>query len=281
MSILKNNINSIYNIDEKLITFGGKTNPKFGQVVILAGGAGSGKGFIKKSLLGVEGITFDVDRLKELVMASTKYVKKAKEEFDVDVSKLNLKNKDDVSKLHDIVTSLGINDKKIKSVFNSVVTADPTRKPNLIFDVTLKDITKLYNLVRNVEDMGYLKKNISLVWVVNQIDIAKAQNAKRSRTVSPEILLATHEGASFTMNTLIRKGDDITKFLDGDVVIAFNAVGVDSELVKSDKGGKYVKKADYIRIKEKLKPMIKFRDMEDKVLDKIKRYVPNSYLWDK
>lgn len=32
-------------LDEALITFGGKAYPKFGQVVILAGGAGSGKGF--------------------------------------------------------------------------------------------------------------------------------------------------------------------------------------------------------------------------------------------
>ena len=29
-------------LDEALITFGGKAYPKFGQVVILAGGAGSG-----------------------------------------------------------------------------------------------------------------------------------------------------------------------------------------------------------------------------------------------
>ena len=32
-------------LQEKLITFGKKAYPKFGNVVILAGGAGSGKGF--------------------------------------------------------------------------------------------------------------------------------------------------------------------------------------------------------------------------------------------
>lgn len=31
---------SLYQLNEKLITFGGKAYPKFGQVVILAGGAG-------------------------------------------------------------------------------------------------------------------------------------------------------------------------------------------------------------------------------------------------
>lgn len=30
-------------LDEKLITFGGKAYPKFGQIILLSGGAGSGK----------------------------------------------------------------------------------------------------------------------------------------------------------------------------------------------------------------------------------------------
>jgi len=34
---------------EKLITFGGKAYPKFGNVVILAGGGGSGKGLYSHS----------------------------------------------------------------------------------------------------------------------------------------------------------------------------------------------------------------------------------------
>ena len=45
---------------EALITFGGKAYPKFGNVVIMAGGAGSGKGFVKDNLVGIEGFTFDV-----------------------------------------------------------------------------------------------------------------------------------------------------------------------------------------------------------------------------
>ncbi|UQJ94980.1 hypothetical protein IANJMKHF_00074 [Klebsiella phage CPRSA] len=57
-------------LTEALITFGGRAYPKFGQVVILAGGAGSGKGFTLEKLLGIEGITLDVDALKKLVMGS-------------------------------------------------------------------------------------------------------------------------------------------------------------------------------------------------------------------
>lgn len=50
-------------LNEALITFNKKAYPKFGQVVIMAGGAGSGKGFVKDKLVGVEGMVFDVDEL--------------------------------------------------------------------------------------------------------------------------------------------------------------------------------------------------------------------------
>ena len=38
-------------VDEKLITFANKAYPKSGNLLILAGGAGSGKGFILKELI--------------------------------------------------------------------------------------------------------------------------------------------------------------------------------------------------------------------------------------
>lgn len=51
---------------EKLITFGGEAYPKFGNIVLMAGGAGSGKGFVLSNLVGLEGKVFDVDELKTL-----------------------------------------------------------------------------------------------------------------------------------------------------------------------------------------------------------------------
>lgn len=78
-------------LDEALITFGGKAYPKFGQVVILAGGAGSGKGFTLEKLLGIEGITLDVDALKKLVMGSTKLAAEIKAKTGHDVKTMNLK----------------------------------------------------------------------------------------------------------------------------------------------------------------------------------------------
>ncbi len=42
---------SFSELSEALITFAGQAYPKFGNVIILAGGAGSGKGFIKDKLI--------------------------------------------------------------------------------------------------------------------------------------------------------------------------------------------------------------------------------------
>ncbi len=48
---------------EKLIGIGGENFPKFNQIVFLAGGAGSGKGYILHNLLGIEGKILDVDEI--------------------------------------------------------------------------------------------------------------------------------------------------------------------------------------------------------------------------
>jgi len=50
-------------LDEVLLTFGRK-RPRFNQVIVLAGGAGSGKGFVIDNLLGVDAKVMDVDQIK-------------------------------------------------------------------------------------------------------------------------------------------------------------------------------------------------------------------------
>jgi hypothetical protein len=88
---------------EKLITFAGQANPSmFGIIVIMAGGAGSGKGFVKDKLVGLEGYTFDVDALKTLAAKTPAIVKKVKDEMGIDLQDLaaNLKTPENVAKLH-------------------------------------------------------------------------------------------------------------------------------------------------------------------------------------
>lgn len=270
---------SFSDLSEALITFAGQAYPKFGNVIILAGGAGSGKGFIKDKLIGAEGYNFDVDALKSLAMRTPKLIERIKKEFGVDPSALDLKKPDDVAKLHDIIgTALNLDDKRKQILFTSIMTAAPDRKPNLIFDVTLKDLRKLQNITHQVKELGYDNDKIHIVWVINDIEIAKKQNVERSRQVPIEILVNTHRGASFTMHDIVNMGNDLKKYMDGDIVFAFNKVKVDSDVAKSDKGGMYIKDAKYFYVKRSGKAVDQEKLTKD-LRAKISEYVPPSVSW--
>jgi predicted kinase len=270
---------SFSDLTEALITFAGQAYPKFGNVVILAGGAGSGKGFVKNKLIGMEGFNFDVDELKSLSMRTPKLVQKIKDEFGVDPSKLDLKNPIDVAKLHEIIgNELNLDDRRKKAIFTSILTADPSRKPNLIFDVTLKDLRKLQNLSNDVKKLGYDNEKIHIVWIINDIEVAKKQNIERPRQVPVEILVNTHRGASMTMHDIINMGNDLKKYMDGDIVFAFNKVKIDSEIATSDKGGMYIKNAKYFYVKRAGQPPNVEKLARD-VREKIALYVPPSVSW--
>lgn len=267
-------------LNEKLMVFGKVAYPKFGNVVILAGGAGSGKGFQKSNLLGIEGKSFDVDALKELAVKSVKFAAKVKEETGHDIKTFDMKNPDNVGKMHDILSSVyNITNKSDQTVFASILTADAERKPNLIFDVTLKDMTKLESITRNAQELGYNKTNIHIVWVVNDISVAIDQNQKRSRVVPDEILMATHEGAALTMKKILDMDDKLTKYMDGAIYISFNRVGTDTTVAKSGKGGAYVKDANYIMVKKQGSPQLSSAELGDSVYNKIKDYIPKVNSW--
>lgn len=268
------------NINEALITFGGKAYPRFNQAIILAGGAGSGKGFVLSNLIGLEGKTLDVDALKALAIRSDKFAKKVKEETGHDLSKFDLRKPENVGKLHDVIASVyNLPDKKQGTLMKSILASTPDRKPNLIFDTTLKDLGKLESITRNLIEVGYDKKNIHIVWVVNALEVAIEQNKNRNRVVPEEILLSTHEGASLTMHKVLNMGDRLQKYMDGTIVFAFNRVKVDSELDKSDKGGQYIKTANYVRVKDVGRKQLKPKELSDEVQKKIKQYTPDIKTW--
>ena len=274
--------NTAQDLMEKLITFGGKAYPKFGNIVVMAGGAGSGKGFILSNLVGIEGKTFDVDELKKLASKTPAIQKRVKDELGVDILKLsqNLKDPENVGKLHDIIGIYLKTDKsKEKLFYRSVLTAPADRKPNIIFDMTFKELSKLEKVANDASKLGYDKKNIHIVWVVNDIEVAKAQNLKRARVVPSEILVNTHRGAANTMGDIINMGNKLKKYMDGDIVFAFNKVGVDANLAKSGKGGSYVKDANYFYVKRQGKPPTSVDKLDKEIRAKIKSYIPKEIDW--
>ena len=269
-------------VTEALITFAGKTYPRSGHIVILAGGAGSGKGFVLDNLVGLEGKVFDVDKLKSLALRTPKIIKKVKDEFGTDISDLNLKNPDDVSKLHELIgDELNLPNRRQAAFFANILAQEPNSKPNVVFDVTLKDLRKLEKITRIADTMGYDKKNIHIVWVINDIEVAKVQNVdpKRGRVVPVEILVNTHRGASHTMLDIINMGKTLKKYMDGDIVFAFNKINVDSDLQKSKRGGAFIKASNYFYAKRSGKPVTPHKKLSNEIVAKIAGYVPTANSW--
>lgn len=284
-------------MNEALITLGGKAKHNFGQIVILAGGAGSGKGFQLDKLLGIQGKVLDVDRMKQLAIDSTKFAARVSKDTGTDIKNLKLKKPEDVAKLHQLTT--GIISKSKDVLFNSIAQAHPHRKPNLIFDVTLKDVKKLHTILSDVMRLGYTPESVHLVWIVNDIDIAKVQNSQRDRVVPSDILMDTHKGAALTMKSLLDGSLDVSKALNGDIWLTFNKFVMpghkdnDTELEMSknhdeelevikNKGRKagakfVVKKGNYVRIKQSGQRAINWDNISKELLHKINAYVPVDF----
>ena len=275
-------------LNEALITFHGKAYPKFGQVVILAGGAGSGKGFALEKAIGIEGKVMDVDALKSMALKSAskrpnskvnRLIAKATRN-QVDLGDLDLSNPDDVSFLHVLFTAPEINFiKKHQSYFvKSAQQAHPERLPNLIMDVTLKSISKISNISRMVTDLGYEKENIHIVWVLNDVDIASKQNRERNRVVPEDILFDTHEGAAITLFKILDMGKQLTQYMDGDIWILFNnRENEDLKMKSSGRGGSYVEKMAAVKVKDAgFPPSIPDLVIADDIANKIIEYTPRT-----
>ena len=67
--------------------------------------------------------------------------------------------------------------------------------------------------------------------------------------------------------------------MDGDIVFAFNKVGVDADLKVSGKGGSFLKDAQYFYAKRSGKPPTPVAKMEKDIKAKISSYVPKHISW--
>jgi hypothetical protein len=187
-------------INEKQIMFhsqnGGK---KYGNIVLLAGGAGSGKGFAIKNFM--EGNLFkirDVDEMKKLWMQLADLKKKYPE-----IRNLDLRQPKDVYKIHMFVKEKGTKSKTFDLLMQNLQKG---RLPNLLFDITFKDKGFKWHWLQRMIDIGYDPKDVNLVWVLTAYPVAVTNNRDRARVVPDKILLSTHEGAAINMIKVI-KGD--------------------------------------------------------------------------
>lgn len=263
-------------LDEVIMFSGGA---RYGQIVILAGGAGSGKGFVGNKLIQGEIFkSLDVDAMKQRLIDIDK-----KKSLYPEVRGLNLRRPEDVFKLHQFVEKRGLKDKQIANIMGSM--SNPETLPNLLFDVTLKNTRYINKVLPELIALGYDPKNIHLVWVLTDYAVAVERNKNRSRVVPEDVLFMTHAGAKKTMIDIIHGADDIvsSKKIDGDMYVVLNNAeeGIyykdkDGNIPTNAKGYKLLKGNTNIKVKSRGKPISGDGDLMDKLYKWVERNAPDT-----
>ena len=217
-------------LNEKLIMF--NDGKKYGQIVFMAGGAGSGKGFAQSNFMEKNKFKIrDVDEWKRLYIELDKMFDKTSGRRGVKtkakgtgrrLSDFDLSDPRDVYDLHGMLKKYDTKNLTLAHILGDLTQERGGRLPNLLFDITFKDLKDITEVTPKLVDVGYERRNIHVVWVLANYHMAVARNETRSRVVPDDILLATHEGAFNSMYDVMRSKASITPNVDGDIIIILN-----------------------------------------------------------
>ena len=250
---------------------------RYGQIVFLAGGAGSGKGFAISNFMEKEKFKIrDVDEWKKgfLKLAQTR------KQFS-ELKGLQLRNPKDVYKLHMFVKEKGIKDKSLDLLLRD---SNTDRLPNIMFDITMKDASDIGSVLPKLIEAGYDSKNIHLTWVLTNYAVAIANNRMRERVVPEDIMLLSHEGAAKSMYDVIK--GKLPRGLNGAVRVILNnrentIPYVDPETkkpMKTEQGDILVKDFTYLTFKKEGKSMGPESGVKKQLLGWIASNVPKTKL---
>ena len=290
-------------LSEKLIVF--NNGAKYGQIVFLAGGAGSGKGFaIDNYISGSDFKIRDVDELKiafqkldsmgkfttndllkkygdKIKESDAAFIEKHITSKGLSLSQLDLKVPEHVYALHVLVRATGVKEKTLDLLLDG---AKENILPNVLFDSTFADMSDIETYLPRLIKLGYDTKNIHIAWVLTNYEIAMKNNAKRSRVVPDDILLRTHKGAAQTILSLVKTG--LPSEIDGGIYVILNNPENTMFLIdpktgehyKDIKGKKVVKDFLYITMKKPGKAITTDADVKKQLYAWIKDNVPPDSL---
>ena len=251
-------------LEEKLIVYSG--GKKYGQIVFLAGGAGSGKGFASEKFMQKELFKVrDVDEWKKAFIKLSADMKRYSE-----LKGLNLRNPDDVFKLHMAVKKMGIKGRSLQLLLRDV---RPDRLPNIMFDITFKDTDEIDEAIPMLLRAGYQPRDIHITWVLTNYHIAVKQNKERDRVVPDDIMIGTHTGAATSMYNVIK--GNLPRGVDGQVNIVLNNKNNTVKFKSSDFADKKVENVqdfEYFRIKREGQRI----DTSEKALEKVMTWVKSN-----
>jgi predicted kinase len=290
-------------LEEKLILY--NNGAKYGQVVFLAGGAGSGKGFAISNFMQGENFKIrDVDELKiafqklddlgkftmdellkkygdNISQRDMDFIQKNVIDKGFSLKDLNLKTPEHVYSLHVMVRATGAKNKTLDLLLDG---AAQNTLPNILIDSTFADMDDMSSYIPKLLKAGYETRNIHVTWVLTNYEIAIKNNKKRARVVPEDILLKTHRGAAQTVFTLVKSG--FPKEVDGGVYVVLNNPENTMFIVdpktgqhyKDIKGNKVVGNFMYLTLKKPGKAMTNDAGVRKELYNWIKGNVPPDAL---
>lgn len=266
-------------ITEKQVINFGSANSNYGQCIIFAGGPGSGKGFVKDSKVLANFKTIDVDELKKMYIKLQKAGKLRDEvngkHFDKDEHEYDMRNTEDTGALHNKVKERGWKHKQRTAFWNEKHKhMEKTGKqnehlPNILWDMVSDNVDDMREIIDMAKPLGY---QITLVWVVCNIDTARQNNQTRDRRVDDSVIVKGHEGVRKTMFELFgNKHQDIADNIDR-AWIAYSA-GYGRMLT-----GEYLK-SPVVKIKKNNDGKFIF-DMKNDIVKFLDEQMPEDPDWD-
>lgn len=268
---------SLKHLTETLVQF--NNGARYGQVVFLAGGGGSGKGFAVKQFIDSSSFkVLNVDDYKDAFLKLHQLTGKYPE-----IANLQLNNPKDLDFLHRWIKEKGIAKAQVEFILN--LCQDPSHLKNIMFDETGKSFDTYDNLP-SLLNLGYKPTNIHICWVLTDYQQAVSNNISRGskpggRQVADEILYQAHLGAAKTMYSIIFQ-KQIPHGIDGSIFVILNNreqttyyKDAQGNFVLDKDGNKIVQDFTYLQIKKPGKPIMSQSDIAGKLKSWIISHAPD------
>jgi len=162
---------------------------KYGQVIFLVGGAASGKSTaIKKFIDDASYKVLNPDDTKALI---SKAAQQGLGAFK-DLKGIDPNTPEGSQELHQYILKTKLSSKRARLVTQKTNRAE---LPNIIYDRTFSFAGEFKKISQSLVRAGYKAKNIHVVFVFTDVEIALKRNRERSRTLPDDVIIKSTKGS--------------------------------------------------------------------------------------
>ena len=214
-----------------------KRGAKYGQVIFLVGGAGSGKSTATRKFINTTNYKIlNPDDLKKLMIrAGKKGIEPFKSVADVDPY-----SPEGAGKVHKFMRDTKIGSKRARTMTKGF--KGRKNLPNLLFDRTFSFAGEFKNISQNLISVGYKPDDIHVVFIMTDVEMAVKRNATRKRSLKPEVIRGTNLGARKEfMNLFFKRAKGAVA--NGDYYIIINR---GESIIQVKKAGQTIDRSDAV-----------------------------------